>query len=376
MGKQKKILSLAVLSIFLNIIFYGERNISLANVINQQNINESKFLPDKNQEDELKLDEYILGPGDFVEIAFVNNEELSIKTRVFNNGSIHLPLIGSVNIEGMTFSEAKNIIEEKLSAEISFPLIHLTLIESRPVNVSVLGEVNNPGFYSFSKENSINTITSKEEVDVLTTTGSYSLVSAIQKAGGITLDANIRDVTIFRKLPKSQGNYKEARLNLYALIFDGNHYQNPLLFDGDIIKVHKAKRIIKEDLLDIATSNLSPSTIKVNIIGEVNEPGEIKMPANTLLMKGILMAQGIIDTRANIKDVQIIRINRNGSASFKKYKLDFSNKLSSDNNPQLKNGDVVKVGTKNRVKTFDLITQVTDPFTRLAQLFWLYKVND
>ncbi len=353
---------------FLNITSVGAENIFLANEGNRDNINESNLLVSSSDEENLKSDEYILGPGDLLEIRFVNNEELNIMSRIFNNGTVQLPLIGSVNINEMTFDEARKTIEDKLSVELSFPLIQLNLIQSRPVNVSLLGEVNNPGFYTLSRTNIEDNLGENMKSDF-----NLTLVNAIQSAGGITLDANINDVTIIRRLPKSKGKYKKASLSLYALIFEGNHYQNPLLFDGDIIKVHKANKNLQEDLLDVANSNLAPSTIKVNIIGEVNKPGVIEVPANTLLLKAVLMANGVNDLRANTRHVQLIRINKNGSASFRKYKLDFSNNFSSANNPRLENGDVVKVGTKAIVKTSDYITQITKPVSGLGNLFLLYR---
>ena len=89
------------------------------------------------------------------------------------------------------------------------------------------------------------------------------------------------------------------------------------------------------------------------------------------------MANGLNDVRADKDHIQLIRINKNGSASFKKYKLDFSNKeIPSINNPRLKNGDIVKVGTKNYVKTSDYITEITRPVSGLGNLFLLFRAID
>ena len=65
--------------------------------------------------------------------------------------------------------------------------------------------------------------------------GLPSLINAIQKAGGITQNANLRKVILKRRLPTEEPKYKIAEINLLELLFEGDQSRNPYLFDGDII---------------------------------------------------------------------------------------------------------------------------------------------
>ena len=67
-----------------------------------------------------------------------------------------------------------------------------------------------------------------------------TLVKAIQKAGGITQSANLKEVELIRLLPGNKNEYKTTKLNLINLIFKGARNNNPFLFDGDIVKLKKS----------------------------------------------------------------------------------------------------------------------------------------
>ena len=67
-----------------------------------------------------------------------------------------------------------------------------------------------------------------------------------KKAGGLTLDADITNVKLFRNLPGKNKELKKANLNLLDLIKTGNQTNNPILFDGDVIKISQINdQIIK-----------------------------------------------------------------------------------------------------------------------------------
>ena len=110
--------------------------------------------------------------------------------------------------------------------------------------------------------------------------GLPTVVDAIQKAGGITKYADLEEVILKRKIPGNESAYKETRLNFLKLILEGEQNNNPFLYDGDIVKLKKNEQL-SPSLLEIASANLSPKTIQVTIIGEVNFPGKIELKSNT-----------------------------------------------------------------------------------------------
>ena len=72
--------------------------------------------------------------------------------------------------------------------------------------------------------------------------GLPTVVDAIQKAGGITQNANLRGGAAAPIAGAQTGlRYKQAKLDLLDLVLDGNQGQNPFLFDGDTIRISEAE---------------------------------------------------------------------------------------------------------------------------------------
>lgn len=149
--------------------------------------------------------------------------------------------------------------------------------------------------------------------------------------------------------------------------------QNPILFDGDTIRIPKAPETIPE-ATEIAASTLAPQEIEVNVVGEVERPGTVKLPANTPLVQAVLAAGGVKDWRANTSSVQLVRINRNGSVFRGAYPLNLNEGASSAANPPLRNRDTVVVGRTVMAKVSDGLTAIGTPLTGLVNILALVQL--
>jgi len=91
--------------------------------------------------------EYQIGSGDNIRILVFQNPDLTVETRVTENGTITYPLIGSVKIGGMTIPNAEQTIAKALSdgGFIQKPQVNIILLQNRGNQVSVLGAVNRAG---------------------------------------------------------------------------------------------------------------------------------------------------------------------------------------------------------------------------------------
>ena len=205
--------------------------------------------------------------------------------------------------------------------------------------------------------------------------GLPTLIKAIQRAGGITQAANLKEVELIRLLPGDKNEYKTSKLNLIDLIFKGARNNNPYLFDGDIIKLKKSKVDPSKRLETITYNNLSPTTISVSVIGEVVNPGRLLIDSNTPLLQSILEAGGPISSRSAKTNIDLFRVNRDGTASHKKFKLDFKAGISP-NNPLLKNGDVVRVRRNLITKATDSLDNVARPISSVVTVYSLFKILD
>jgi polysaccharide export outer membrane protein len=203
--------------------------------------------------------------------------------------------------------------------------------------------------------------------------GLPTLVTAIQKAGGLTLNADLNNVSLQRRLPGNSQQLRETQINLVALLKLGDKNQNPFLFDGDTILVGKAVTP-DQDVMELAAANLSPQSIQVNVVGEVVQPGRLQLRANTPLVQAILAAGGPKTFRAKRGQVELVRINRNGTATRDLFSIDYSQGVSGARNPPLRDGDTVVVNRSTYAVATDALQAVTTPVSGLVNAWGLVRL--
>ncbi len=104
--------------------------------------------PELNPSD-YKLSDYRLGPGDAIRILVFQNPDMTLETRVNERGSITYPLVGKVDVGGVTIAQAELNIASALrrGGFVQKPQVNIVLLQVRGNQVSVLGQVNRPGRY-------------------------------------------------------------------------------------------------------------------------------------------------------------------------------------------------------------------------------------
>jgi polysaccharide export outer membrane protein len=318
----------------------------------------------------LQDDAYILGPGDGLGLKFLAVSDLSGSIDILNDGTASLPLLGSVRLTGLTLSQASQWLESLYRRQLQRPDLQLSVVRPRPLRVAVIGEVERPGLYTLTTSESS---TTEAPVSI---SGLPTLVDAIQKAGGITSMANLRRVVVQRRLPGADSRFKRARVDLLALVRDGDQLQNPLLFDGDTIKLDRVSEQSVINSAELAVTTLAPKQITINVVGEVKSPGPLSVPSSTPLMQAILAAGNVQTWRAKTSKLELIRINRNGSAMRRTYPLDFNQGVSMAKNPPLVDGDTVIVNRSRYAVSADAIGAVSTPLSGLVNVLTLFRLLD
>jgi len=316
----------------------------------------------------LQDDSYLLGPGDQLELRLYDAPELSGQLTLLNDGSAMLPLLGSVRLTGLSLGQASQWLTLLYKRQLLRPQLQLRVLMPRPIRVAIVGEVVRPGLYSLSTSESSQTAGATNSISGLPT-----LVDGVQKAGGVSLNADLRQVVVQRRLPGEPLRFKRIRLNLLELLQQGDQLQNPFLFDGDTIQVMRAKEPVAESI-EVAATNLSPAVITVNLVGEVLRPGPLRVGANTPLVQAVLAAGGPNAWRANKSNVELVRLNRNGTVSRERFQLNLSQGASNQRNPPLRDGDTVIVNRSGLAVASDAITAVGGPLTSLANILTLLRL--
>lgn len=93
--------------------------------------------------------DYALGPGDVIRITVYQNQDLTLETRINDDGTISYPLLGSVKLSGRTVIDAEKTLASGLKEGnfVKQPQVSILLVTAAANQVSVLGMVNKPGRY-------------------------------------------------------------------------------------------------------------------------------------------------------------------------------------------------------------------------------------
>ena len=296
-------------------------------------------------------------------------KEYSGPISIINDGTASIPMAGNILLSGLTINQAIEKIKKEIGKELIISEIQLSIIQTRPIQVVLIGEFKRPGLYKMNNNNPSTDIDNNNP-------GLPTVVDAIKESGGVTKEANLRELILKRKLTDSESSYKKTTLNLYDLIFKGNLVNNPYLHDGDIITIKKINNS-NLDEFKIASSNLSSEFINVNVIGEVYNPGDIKLRKNSSITDALLKAGGPKSWRSKNSFIRLIRLESSGSISSRKIKINKKYNLSKNGSLQLRDGDTILVGTNNLANITDGIEVISKPITGLLQIFTLIDlIND
>ncbi|HEY3897834.1 MAG TPA: polysaccharide biosynthesis/export family protein [Chthoniobacter sp.] len=159
---------------------------------------------------------YVLGQNDVLEIKVFQEDDLACRLRISPKGTIIFPLIGVVNVGGVTPQEAAEIIREKLAKDyLVNPQVTVTVYDYGKRRFSVLGEVQKAGTYDMPERERI------------------TLLDAIAMAGGYTRIADPAKITLKRK---KDGRETIVKLNAKAMARDDKVISFELQ-PGDVITV-------------------------------------------------------------------------------------------------------------------------------------------
>ncbi len=92
--------------------------------------------------------EYIISPGDSLNVQVWDQDNLSTQVRVRSDGQVSLMLIGDVQAAGMSPIAFSKVVEEKLKGYIVAPQVTVAVEDVARLNVSVLGQVMQPGIHT------------------------------------------------------------------------------------------------------------------------------------------------------------------------------------------------------------------------------------
>lgn len=162
--------------------------------------------------------EYLIGAGDSIRVSVFQNPDLTVETRVTENGSISYPLVGSVRIGGLTIPAAEQVIARALQDGkfIQQPQVNISLVQNRGNQVSVLGSVGRPGRFPLETFNT-------------------RISEMIAIAGGISPGG--ADVVLLTGT--RDGKPLRREIDIVGMFLDNRLDQDIVVAGGDVIYVHR-----------------------------------------------------------------------------------------------------------------------------------------
>ena len=95
---------------------------------------------------------------------------------------------------------------------------------------------------------------------------------------GITNYADITNLEIIRNNSIGQGGGKiKTNIDFLDLIINGNQDMNVKLHDGDVIRINRSNKVIKDQILAVNKTNLTPNLVTVYLTGNVVNSGRIQL---------------------------------------------------------------------------------------------------
>jgi polysaccharide export outer membrane protein len=157
--------------------------------------------------------EVVLGPSDVIHISVWKNSDLSQTVTVGPDGFVSLPLVGNVQVAGLTSDQLAKMIASQLATYVVSPQVTVSIVEIRSRQVYVLGQVAKPGSFPLIAP--------------------IHVLQLIAQAGGLTSYANRKGIVV---LHSEQGNIRKIPFN-YNNVVRGDGKQNIVLQPGDTVFV-------------------------------------------------------------------------------------------------------------------------------------------
>ena len=219
----------------------------------------------------MDADQSRIGAGDTIRISVYQSPDLSIETRVNEGGAISYPLLGRVQLAGLTVNAAEQHIASELKRRdfVKDPQVNIVVTQVRANQINVLGQVGKPGRYPLD-------LTGMRLTEVLALAG-----GVVAGVGSDTVVlSGTRDGKLFRH-----------EIDLPRLFSAGGTAEDVVVAPGDTVWVDRAPQIY--------------------IYGEIQHPGTMRLERGMTLMQAVA-AGGGATPRGTLKGIKVTRRGPDG----------------------------------------------------------------
>jgi len=178
---------------------------------------------------------YTVGPGDQITVHVVNVEEINDKPLLVDlNGYIRLPLIGRMQVSGLTLEQVESQVTKHLKIYVLHPDVSVSITEFRSEPISVIGAVRTPGVQQVQGRKTLLQVLSMAGGLDSTMAGSTLRITRRLEWGSIPLPGAAKDPT---------NQFSVAQVSIKSLLEAKNPEENILIKPYDVISVPRADTV-------------------------------------------------------------------------------------------------------------------------------------
>lgn len=237
--------------------------------------------------------EYVVGPGDRLEVQLIGNTRARHSLVVNRDGRVMFPDLGPIPVSGIRFEEARERIEARVAEQMIGTQAVVTMGDLRSIRVFVLGEAERPGSYTVS--------------------GLATIGNALFASGGVKTIGSLRNIQLKR------AGVVVQRLDLYDLLLAGDNSADARLLPGDVIFI-------------------PPVGSTVGVVGEIRRPAlyELNGPG---VASDLLYLGGGLTPEGDPRLARIERIDERG----RRIVVDLDLTTPQGRSTALRTGDVLHI---------------------------------
>ncbi len=237
--------------------------------------------------------EYVVGPGDTIEVQLIGNTKGRYSFVVGRDGRVSFPELGPISVSGRRFEEIRKMIEDRVREQMIGTQASVGIGELRSIRIFVLGDAETPGSYTVS--------------------GLSTITNALFVSGGV------KTIGSLRKIELKRNGATVTHLDLYDLLLKGDTRADVRLLPGDVIFI-------------------PPVGATVSLSGEVRRPAIYELRSETSA-SDLLALGGGLSPQADPTLATLERVNDQRQ----RVTVDVNLSLAQGLSTTLRSGDILRV---------------------------------
>lgn len=195
--------------------------------------------------------DYLIGPGDEIQLRGWGMVDIDITSTVDRNGSVYLPSVGSIKVAGIKYRDLQGYLKKAISRVFTNFDLTVSVVQTRSVQIYVVGHAVRPGTYTLSSMS--------------------TLLNALFSSGGPSGSGSMRAIQVKR------GGEVITMFDLYEMLARGDKSKDIALQDGDVIYI-------------------PPVGPQVAMVGDVKHPAVFELKDKTSLADAVEWAGGFLSS--------------------------------------------------------------------------------